>query len=190
MIISCNFQDTIVIVISFDILYNNFDSTTANLLEAGDKSIDQIQSILQSKEVKNISKQATGIVTNAAISFKNNQRTKKKANSNEKCYNYYRLGHFGCNCLLSNRQLNRNINYNKRRNVPYHQVQKQRNQRKNLIKSHLYQAPLVNHAWQSKLCRTCKKQLPTPDSQTSAPFVTYVTIVSFFEILMPKVLIL
>lgn len=52
--------DVIAIVIALDSLHEDFDTTTASLLEAGDKTIDQIQSILQSKEAKNISKRATG----------------------------------------------------------------------------------------------------------------------------------
>ena len=48
--------DMIAIVIALDSLYDNFNTTTANLLEVGNKTIDQIQSILQSKKAKNISK--------------------------------------------------------------------------------------------------------------------------------------
>ncbi len=39
-------RDTIAIVIAFDLLYNDFDIITANLLKTGDKLIDKIQSIL------------------------------------------------------------------------------------------------------------------------------------------------
>lgn len=99
----CDPWDTIVIVIALDTLHDNFDSITASLLEAKDKSIDQIQSILQSREAKNISKQSTGVVADAAMSFRDNQGTKKKAKSNEECYNCHRLGHFGCDCLFPDR---------------------------------------------------------------------------------------
>ena len=44
--------DTIAIVIALDTLHDDFDTTTASLLESGDKTIDQIQSILQSKKPK------------------------------------------------------------------------------------------------------------------------------------------
>lgn len=37
-------------------LYKNFDTTSASLLEASDKISDQIQSILQFKKARNISK--------------------------------------------------------------------------------------------------------------------------------------
>lgn len=62
----------IVIVIVLDILPNNFDLTSTSLLKVGDKSIDQIRSILQLRETKNISKRFIRVVTNTAISFKNN----------------------------------------------------------------------------------------------------------------------
>lgn len=32
---------------------------------------------------------------------------KKKANSDDKCYNYYKLDHFGQNCFLFNKRLNK-----------------------------------------------------------------------------------
>ncbi len=38
--------DTIAIVIALDSLHEDFDMTTASLLETGDKMIDEIQSIL------------------------------------------------------------------------------------------------------------------------------------------------
>ena len=41
-----DFWDTIAIVIALNSLYDNFDTTIASQLEAGDKTIDQIQSIL------------------------------------------------------------------------------------------------------------------------------------------------
>ncbi len=108
---------TIAIVIFLDTLHDNFDSIFTNLLEVKNKSINEIQSILQSKETKNISKQATGVVANVVILFRNNQGMKKKANSNEKCYNCHKFGHFGRNYQLLNRRLNKNTNQNKRRNA-------------------------------------------------------------------------
>lgn len=46
--------DTIALVIALDSLHNNFDTTTASLLETGDKSVNEIQSILQSKKAKKL----------------------------------------------------------------------------------------------------------------------------------------
>ena len=74
--LGCDPWDTIVIVIALNTIHNDFDSIIANFLEVGDKSIDQIQIILQSKKAKNISKQSTGVVTKMAMLFKNNQRMK------------------------------------------------------------------------------------------------------------------
>lgn len=69
--------DTIAIVIALDSLHEDFDTTTASLLETGDKIIDQIQSILQSKEAKNPSKRATGVTGDFAMAFRDKSRPKK-----------------------------------------------------------------------------------------------------------------
>lgn len=62
---------------------------------------------MQSKKAKNISKWATGKgIGNLVIAFKNNNMSKKKANSHKKCYNYHNLVHFGRDCLLPNKQHN------------------------------------------------------------------------------------
>ena len=91
--------NTIAIVIALDTLYNNFNTTTASLvLKSGDKTIDQIQSILQSKEAKNISKWATGVTSDLAIAFRDSNGPKKKAQKDEECFNYHKLGYFGCDC--------------------------------------------------------------------------------------------
>lgn len=101
--------NTIAIVIALNSLHENFDTTIASFLETGDKTIDQIQSILQFKKVKNISKQ--GIIrgaSNFAIAFRAKE-PKKKANNNNECYNCYKLKNFGRNNFFSNRRLNKTI---------------------------------------------------------------------------------
>lgn len=45
-------SNIIVIVIALDSLYWDFDTATTSLLETSNKTIDKIQSILQSKEAK------------------------------------------------------------------------------------------------------------------------------------------
>ena len=90
--------DTIAIVIALDTLYNNFNTTTASLLESGDKTIDQIQSILQSKEAKNISKRAIGVTGDLAMAFRDSNGPKKKAHKDEECFNCHKLGYFGHDC--------------------------------------------------------------------------------------------
>lgn len=94
----------IAIMIALDFLQKGFDITTTSLLETGDKTIDQIQSILQLKEAKNLSKQVTKSVRDLAMAFLDR---KKKANTNNKYYNCHKLGHFSQNCPLPDKRLNR-----------------------------------------------------------------------------------
>lgn len=47
----------IAIIIVLDILHKNFNTTISNLFKVDDKSINQVQNILQSKKAKNINKQ-------------------------------------------------------------------------------------------------------------------------------------
>lgn len=56
MILNQVFWDMIAIVLTLNFLYEDFDTTIVSLLETDDKTIDKIQSILQSKKVKNFSK--------------------------------------------------------------------------------------------------------------------------------------
>lgn len=95
---------TIAIMIALDSLQKDFDITTTSLLETGDKTIDQIQSILQLKEAKNLGKRVTKSIRDLVIAFLDK---KKKANTNNKCYNCHKLGHFSQNCPLSDKRLNR-----------------------------------------------------------------------------------
>lgn len=80
-----------------------------SFLGAGNKTIDQTHSILQSKEPKNLSIQATEVSTgNLAMGFRDKDLLKRMANSDNKCYNFYKFGHLRRNSLLSNKRLNRN----------------------------------------------------------------------------------
>ena len=106
--------DTITIVIALDSLHEDFDTTTTSLLEIGDKTIDQIQSILQLKEAKNLSKRATGGTGNLAITFKDKNGPKRKANNNNECYNCHKFGHFRRDYSLPNKKLNRNTQQSRR----------------------------------------------------------------------------
>ncbi|MCJ1343694.1 hypothetical protein MMC31_001890, partial [Peltigera leucophlebia] len=55
--------------IALDTLHNDFDTTTASLLETGNKSFDEIFTIIQSKEEKFKSKLVTGNIGDAAMAF-------------------------------------------------------------------------------------------------------------------------
>ena len=55
-----------------------------SLLKSENKIINQIQSILQSKKAKSISKQAIRVVKNLAMAFKDNSDPNKKVYSDKK----------------------------------------------------------------------------------------------------------
>ena len=52
MIAGRNLFDTIAIITIFDTLHTDFKATIASMLETGNKTIEEIQSIIQSKEAK------------------------------------------------------------------------------------------------------------------------------------------
>ncbi len=107
MTLNRDLWDTMAIVIALDFLHQDFDTTTTSLLETGDKTIDEIQSILQSKEAKNFSKGATGGGNgDLAMAFRD-KGAKRKATNDDKCYNCHKFGHFGRDCFLPDRRLNR-----------------------------------------------------------------------------------
>ena len=102
-----DFWDTIAIVIALDSLHEDFDTTTTSLLETSNKTIDQIQSILQSKEAKNLSKRATGDIGDLAMVFRDKGGPKQKANSDDKYYTCHQLVDFGRDCFLPDKRLNK-----------------------------------------------------------------------------------
>lgn len=104
----------IAIVITFNSLHKNFDTTIASLLETDDKTIDQIQSILQLKEAKNLSKQAIRDIKDLAMVFRD-KRPKRKVRSDNEYYNCHKLGHFGRDCFLPDRKLNRTTQQSRRK---------------------------------------------------------------------------
>lgn len=91
--------ESIAIVIALDTLHNDFDTTTASMLEMGNKSMDKIFTIIQSKEAKFKSKRITGNIGNAAMTFCA-PPPKRKATYDDLCYNCHQKGHFGWDCNL------------------------------------------------------------------------------------------
>ena len=89
---------TIAIVIALDTLYDNYNTTTASMFKTGNKSINEIFTIIQSKEAKFKNKHATGNMGNAAMSIQaktsNPSFQKKKANSDKEYYNCYQKRQF------------------------------------------------------------------------------------------------
>lgn len=89
--------DSIVIVIILNLLYNNFETTTNNMLKSGNKTIDKIQQILASAKAKFISKWATRVTKDLAM-LSQRMIGKRKATSNNRYFNCNKLKHFGRNC--------------------------------------------------------------------------------------------
>lgn len=88
-------------VVILNTLYKNFDTIIASLLKTKNKTINEIQNILQTKKAKNISKHVTGGTKELAIAFRDN---KKKPASYDECYNCYKLRQFGKYCLHPNKR--------------------------------------------------------------------------------------
>lgn len=83
--------DKIAIVIALNSVQNKVDIMTASLLKTGDKSVDKIQNILQSKKAKNISKYTTGGTRELIIAFKDNNGLKQKAFNHKEGFNCHQL---------------------------------------------------------------------------------------------------
>lgn len=66
--------ETMTIVITFDILHNNYNTIIESIFENGNKFINEIFAIIQSKKAKFKSKRATKNISNVAMTIqsKNN----------------------------------------------------------------------------------------------------------------------
>lgn len=78
MTLSQDLSDTIVIIISLDLLHKNFKITTSSQFMMDDKTIDKIQKIFQSKEAKNLSKQVIKDIITEQLFSKIKNRKKSK----------------------------------------------------------------------------------------------------------------
>lgn len=72
------------------------------MLERGDKTIEEIQQILAFAEAKFLSKRATGVTADLAMMSKGKGNSKRKATSDDRCYNCHKFGHFGRDCRRTN----------------------------------------------------------------------------------------
>lgn len=68
------------------------------MLESSDKTIDEIQQILASAEAKFISKRATGVTGDLAMISRRGKPGERKANSEDRCYNFNKFCHFSRDC--------------------------------------------------------------------------------------------
>lgn len=74
-----NIYNNITIIITLNLIYNDFETKTSNLLKTNKKTINKIQQIVNFVKAKNLSKQATGITNNIIILVK---KSKKGYNNN------------------------------------------------------------------------------------------------------------
>ena len=73
--------NNIAIIVIIDLLHNNFSITTENILEWGNKTINEIQLIFASTKAKFISKRARRVIEDLAMMSKSRNSAKQKVNS-------------------------------------------------------------------------------------------------------------
>ncbi len=99
--------DSIAIVIATEFPHEDFEHVMSGSLgQGGEKSIDEIESILLSAEAKFRSKRAVGVTANLAYMSRNiGQKCKTKATSEDECFDCRKMGHFGQDCKFSDYRL-------------------------------------------------------------------------------------
>ena len=91
--------DSITIVMVINSLHKDFDLIISRLLEQKrDKTTDKIQQILSFAKAKFIIEREIDIIADLGYMSRNNNPSynqKQKATLNNKCYNCYKIRHFG-----------------------------------------------------------------------------------------------
>ena len=73
----CTIWDNIILVVALDSLHDNFEMTIAPLFHSNDKYLKEIQQIVTSTKVANMTKRATGQIADLAMI------AKKRTNSRQ-----------------------------------------------------------------------------------------------------------
>ena len=99
--------ESIILVVAFNMLYDNFEMTTAPLLYFGDKDFEEIQQIVMFIEVANLAKRRVGATTDLAMIARKKHLDKQhatKSKANKECFNYEKKGHYANNYHPSNKK--------------------------------------------------------------------------------------
>ncbi len=99
--------DSIAIVVATESMHEDFEHVTSGLLgQGGEKSIDEIQSILSSAEAKFVSKRAVGVTADLTQMSRNSgQKHKAIVTSENECFNCHKMRHFGRDCKFPDYRL-------------------------------------------------------------------------------------
>ena len=81
--------ENITLVVTLDLLYNNFEMTIAPLLYSSNKNLEQIQQIVTSTKLVNLTEQIVGVTTDLALMSKKKQSVRaanlKSEEESSKC---------------------------------------------------------------------------------------------------------
>lgn len=99
--------DSIILVVTFDSLNNDFEITTAPLLYSGNKDLEKIQQIVISTKAANMAKKATGQIANLLMMAKKkmvDSRQQPKSRSTKEYFNYGKRGYYAKDCCSASKR--------------------------------------------------------------------------------------